>query len=204
MPPIYHFTDIDNLKGIFEAGELRCYRVAPTAVDVGNQSIKANRSRRLVNCGPRGMVGDYVPFYYAPRSPMLFSIKCGNVEGVSPDQRRLVYLVTSTEAIYSAGLACVMSDGNAATMITKFGDDPEDLDMEVDWELMKERIWRNTPEDPDRVRRRMAEFLVHEAVPLELISGVAVINTQIRKFVASLATEHRCETTVAIRPNWYS
>jgi hypothetical protein len=49
----------------------------------------------------------------------------------------------------------------------------------------------------------MAEFLVHEAVPLELISGVAVINPQIRKFVASLATEHRCETAVAIRPNWY-
>jgi hypothetical protein len=79
---------------------------------------------------------------------MLFSIKCGNVEGVSPDQRRLVYLVTSTEAIYSAGLPCVMSDGNAATMITKFGDDPEDLDTEVDWELMQERIWRNSRRIP--------------------------------------------------------
>src|SRR5687768_8754734 len=104
MPTIYHFTDVKNLQGIFEAEALRCHRVAPTAVDVGNQSIKANRSRRAVDCGPGGMVGDYVPFYYAPRSPMLFSIKCGNVDGVSADQRRLAYLVSTTEAIYAAGL----------------------------------------------------------------------------------------------------
>lgn len=203
MPPIYHFTDIANLKGIFEAGELRCHRIAPTAVDVGNRSIKANRRRRSVGCGPCGMVGDYVPFYYAPRSPMLFSIKCGNVDGVSSDQRRLVYLVSSTEAIYSAGLPCVFSDGNAATMITTFRDDPADLRTEVDWQLMKERIWRNTPEDPDRVRRRMAEFLVHETVPLQLIGQVAVLSGPARRYVAALAAEQRCKAAVVIRSSWY-
>jgi ssDNA thymidine ADP-ribosyltransferase, DarT len=32
-------------------------------------------------------VCEYVPFDYAPRSPMLYSIMCGNVPDVDPDQR---------------------------------------------------------------------------------------------------------------------
>ena len=170
---------------------------------MGNQSIKTNRSHRAVGCGPGGMVGDYVPFYFAPRSPMLFSIKCGNVDGVSPDQRRLVYLVSSTEATCDAGLSCVLTDGNAGAAFTAFSDDPSDVTAMIDWPLMKARIWRNTPEDPDRRRRRMAEWLVHEAVPLELISAMAVINAKVREYVAVLADTHGCSPTIAIRPGWY-
>ena len=148
MPPIYHFTDVRNLDDILACAELRCHRTAPTTVDVGNQSIKANRSRRRVDCGPAGMVGDYVPFYYAPRSPMLLNIKSGRVDGVSPDQRRIVYLVSSTEAIYSAGLPCVFSDGNAATTHhARSATTADDLATHVDWPLMKQRLWHNTPED---------------------------------------------------------
>ena len=203
MPLILHFTDVDNLPGIFESGELRCHRVAPTAVDVGNQSIKANRSRRPVGCGPGGMVCDYVPFYYAPRSPMLFSIKCGNVSEVNPDQDRLAYLVSSTEAIYAAELSCVISDGNAGTMITEFSADPADLATLVDWPLMKAKYWANTPDDGDRVRRRMAEFLVHDAVPLGLIAEIAVRNADVETQVASLARDEGWDVAVRIRSGWY-
>ena len=100
------------------AVELRCHRSAPTKVDVGDTSIKSRRTRITVPCGPGGRVGDYVPFYYAPRSPMLYSIQCGNVPGVDPDQRRLIYIVSSTEAAYGAGLRCVFTDGNTATAFT--------------------------------------------------------------------------------------
>jgi hypothetical protein len=109
MPRIFHFTDIDNLGGILDVGALQCHRDAPTKVEVGN-----------VGCGPGGMVCDYVPFYFAPRSPMMYTIIGGNVEGVSTDQSRLIYFVGSTEAVYEAGLSCVYTDGNAAVLITKF------------------------------------------------------------------------------------
>ena len=203
MPPIYHFTDIGNLGAIFQSRELRCHRTARSAVDVGNQSIKGYRNRRSIDCGPGGTVGDYVPFYYAPRSPMLFSIKSGNVDGVSADQRRLAYLVSSTEAVYEANLPSVISDGNAATVITTFSDDRARLSEMIDWELMRNAIWRNTPEDPDRRRRRMAEFLVHRSVPLALISSVAVMNADVRRSVAALAATHGCGAAVVIRPSWY-
>jgi hypothetical protein len=56
---------------------------------------------------------------------MLFRIKCGNVEGVSSDQRRIVYLLSSTEAVLGARRSCVFTDGNAAAAFTGFYEDPE-------------------------------------------------------------------------------
>lgn len=203
MPPIYHFTDLSNLPGILSAGELRCHQMASTAVDVGDASIKSRRTLIDVTCGPGGKVCDYVPFYYAPRSPMLYSIMCGNVPDVSSDQRRLVYLVSSTEAAYAADLSCVFTDGNAATAFTDFYDEEARLGDVVDWPLMRARYWYNTEDDPDRRRRRMAEFLVHQALPLDLVTEIAVYDRTVESDVGDLLREAGSEIPVASRRNWY-
>jgi hypothetical protein len=203
LPQIYHFTDVANLPKILAAGELRCHRIARTVVDVGDASIKSRRGLINVTCGPRGKVWDYVPFYYAARSPMLYSIMCGNVPDVNPDQRRLVYLVSSTEALYEAGLACVFTDGNAATAFTRFREDPAELDHIVDWPLMRARYWFNTAEDPDRRRRRMAEFLVYQSLPLESVDGVAVYDRGAESDVAAVLRAAGSALPLAIRRAWY-
>ena len=203
VPVIYHFTDVVNLPVILAAGELRCHQMATTAVDVGDTSIKSRRTLIDVTCGPGGKVCDYVPFYYAPRSPMLSSIQFGNVPGVSPDQRRLVYLVSSTEAAYGADLACVFTDGNAATAFTNFYDDAAKLPQVVDWPLMRATYWFNTPEDPDRRRRRMAEFLVHRALPLELVAEIGVYDEAGESHVAGLLSVAGSTLPVTIRRDWY-
>jgi hypothetical protein len=202
MPQVFHFTDGSNLPRIFEAGVLRCHRDAPVEVDVGDQSIKGNRQHIEVGCGPGGQVCDYVPFYFATRSPMLFSIKCGNVDGVDPDQRRLVYMVSSTEILYDAGLDCVFSDGNAASYsITEFEEDRQKLSSHVDWDVMELTIWKNTAEDPDRRRRRMAEFLVHEEVPLELFTELGVYNAAVKGRVEEMLGDRAIP--VSVRDGWY-
>jgi hypothetical protein len=204
MPLIYHFTDIENLPSILEAGAVRCHRDAPTAVEIGNQDIKNNRQTVEVTCGPGGKVCDYVPFYYAPRSPMLSAIMNGRVEGVSTDQSRLVYLVASTEAAYANGLQCVFTDGNAGTFhITKFEDDAEKLSAHVDWPLMEAKLWFNTDEDPDRRRRRMAEFLIHESAPLEIFKGIAVLNSTVEATVTAMVRKAGRSLPVVCRPGWY-
>lgn len=203
MPPIYHFTDTTNIKPIIEAGKVHCHRDAPTKVNIGNAAIKGNRELVHVGCGPGGAVSDYVPFYFAPRSPMLLSIKCGNVEGVDANQRRLVYLVSSTERVYDAGLACVFSDGNAATFgLTSFEADPARFDDHVDWSVMKLRQWQNTDSDPDRMRRRMAEFLVHDALPIELIEAVGVHDAGV-KAAFDEAVGESWRLPVDVRREWY-
>jgi len=89
--------------------------------------------------GPRGTVGDYVPFYFAPKSPMLFAISRGNVAGYTAGQQPVTYLCSSTEAVHAAGLGWVFTEGHADMEYTDFFDDFRDLDK-IDWNLMKADI----------------------------------------------------------------
>jgi hypothetical protein len=73
---IYHFTHVNNLEAIRAADMLRCDSVARegmTRTEVGDPDIKESRRQRVIPIEPGGRVGDYVPFYFAARSPMMSS-----------------------------------------------------------------------------------------------------------------------------------
>lgn len=59
-----------NLDAIVAVGELRAHATAGTVADIADAGIKTRRTTIEIGCGPGGFVGDYVPFYFAPRSPM--------------------------------------------------------------------------------------------------------------------------------------
>jgi ssDNA thymidine ADP-ribosyltransferase, DarT len=124
VPSIYHFSHGKNLEAIVAAGELRASATAATAVDIADVRIKRSRRNRVVPRGPGGAVGDYVPFYFAPRSPMLFRIQQGGVDEVDGNPVGLLYFATTTERLDAAGMAWVFTDGNAAAAVTQFFDDP--------------------------------------------------------------------------------
>jgi len=71
------------------------------SVGIAYQHIKDRRARKRVPAGPGGTVADYVPFYFAPRSPMLYAITRGLVPGYDGGQSSVVHLVTSTDAVVS-------------------------------------------------------------------------------------------------------
>ncbi|MFG1673064.1 DUF4433 domain-containing protein [Micromonospora sp. NPDC049282] len=205
-----HFTHIDNLPAIFEARRL----LADTAVasrlvtNVGAVDIKASRRQRLVPCPPGGVVADYVPFYFAPRSPMMYRIACehrdGRVNCYPGGDDPLVYLVSTTARVDDAGLTWVASDGNCAATVTRFTAVADELADLVDWSLMRERIWRDTSEDPDRRRRRLAEFLVHREFPLRLVAGYAVRTAARREQLTQvLHAAGIIDAYVGVRPDWY-
>ena len=85
MTDIFHITHIRNLQNIINDGGLWCDRVVSQRnlahVSIAHQHIKDRRAQKNVPIPPHGVVADYVPFYFAPRSPMLYSISRGNVEG---------------------------------------------------------------------------------------------------------------------------
>ena len=203
MHAIYHFSHGKNLEAIAAAGELRASATAATTVDIADAKIKGSREKRVVGCGPGGTVGDYVPFYFAPRSPMLFRIQQGGVEGVDENPAGLVYFASTTERLDAAGLGWVFTDGNAAAAVTQFFDDPSRLDEKVDWPLMAAVYWNNTTEDGDRVRRRGAECLVHRALPLDLIDEIGVHDTAGQTRAGEILAAAGRHLTVNVRRNWY-
>jgi hypothetical protein len=208
---VYHFTHVDNLPGILEVGGLLADSAAAgssLAVDVGDRDIKDARRRRVVPIPPGGPIADYVPFYFAPRSPMMYRIACDCRDGIpgryADGDDPLVYLVSSMDRIVAAGLRWVGTDGNAAAAVSRFAAATAELEEMVDWPLMSERIWKDVPDDLDRRRRRMAELLVHRRVPLDSILGFAVRTAERQRAVRTVLSAYGLAGRyLAVRPAWY-
>ncbi|TXK41478.1 DUF4433 domain-containing protein [Nonomuraea sp. C10] len=98
-PWLLHFTHVDNIEGITATGLVADNRQPATAVECAEPGIKERRRQQPVTIEPGGVVADYVPFYFAPRSPMLHRIHNDGVTGYCQGQRPLVYLVTRLEAV---------------------------------------------------------------------------------------------------------
>ena len=121
----------------------------------------------------------------------------------SGGQEEIVYLVTDIDRIVESGSDFVFTDRNARSAFERFENDLSRMGALVDWPLMEGRMWNDTAEEPDRMERRMAEFLVHRHVKWDLILGVAAIDEgRCREAEAALATMG-VTTAVCPRPKWY-
>jgi hypothetical protein len=203
---LYHLTHIDHLASIASGGLFSDTHAAGSGLittEIGQPSIKTQRRYREVPCGAGGMVGDYTPFYYAPRSPMLYAIRGGRVASYAEGQDPLVYLATTVEQLVALGLDPVFTDRNAALTITRFTADLPDLDDLVDWPLMEATMWNNTTENPDRMERRMAECLVHQRVPWEAFIEILTISQDRRQQVEMILADLGHSIPVRSHPQAY-
>ncbi|HYP02287.1 MAG TPA: DUF4433 domain-containing protein [Pyrinomonadaceae bacterium] len=206
MTAIYHITHIRNLPSILEHGCLWCdtERLARglNTVGIAHQHIKDRRARRPVPVSQRGTLADYVPFHFAPRSPMLYSIYRGNVEGYTEGQRPVLHLVSTAEQVVRSDLPFAFTNGHAEMATSHFYEDLTDLNN-VDWTIMQATYWKDTPDDGTRKWRRQAEFLVHNRFPVSLIGEIGVISSQRAEEVKQILAAAGSEIQVAVRPNWY-
>lgn len=204
---IVHLTHVRNLPGILAAGCLQADsqvdRRSALAVEAADLGIKASRRTLAVSVPPFGCVADYVPFYFAPRSPMLYKLAKGGVLTYTEGQDPLIYLVSTIKTIADARLRWLFSDGNCAATVTQLFNDLGLLSSVVDWQIMRALMWNNTADDPDRMRRRMAEFLVHERVPVSCLVGIAVRTQGTKKQVESLLAASGVQLPVWVRRGWY-
>ena len=203
---LFHVTHVDNLPAIVTEG-LVCDSSATArdlvSIDIGQQDVKSRRRQRPVPISPGGVVADYAPFYFAARSPMLYVIHKGDVSSYGGGQDGLVYLVTHVDKIVEMGLPFVFTDHNAATSYAKFSDRLEKLDRFVDWDLMEDRWWRDTPEDPDRMNRRMAELLVYRRAPWDAFIELAARTGKDAASAQATLASVSADSVVQVRQDWY-
>lgn len=135
---------------------------------------------------------------------MLYKLAKDGVANYTDGQDPLVYLVSSAEIAASSGASFVFSDGNCASAVTQYASDLALLDSAVDWEVMKAYMWANTADDPDRMRRRMAEFLVHQRLPVRCLDAITVRRDTMKQQVNALLAAGGVDLPVLVRPGWYS
>ncbi len=194
MPSIINYGGI-CCDGIDSASGL-------AVVSIAHEHIKERRRRRLVTVGPNGTLADYAPFYFAPRSPMLFVIHKNGVDGYTDGQNPIVHLVVYIDDIVKDGRPFVFTDGHAQMAVSGQYTDLNDLEK-IDWELMDSRWWNDTNEYPNRKQKRQAEVLVHRLCPWELISEIGVINAAMAGRVAEALSQAPRLPKITIRREWY-
>ncbi|NEP83867.1 MAG: DUF4433 domain-containing protein [Okeania sp. SIO3C4] len=207
MPtPIYHITHIKNLTsilnsdGLIAVSTLKQKQVSYT--NIAYEQIQGRRARKIVPCGIGGVLHDYVPFYFAPRSPMLYTIHKGNVPGYQDGQSSIIHLVVEIEAIANSNLAFVFTDGHAVMDYSDFYDDLYELNY-IDWELMESKYWFDIDEDNNRKCRRQAEFLVHKFCPWTLVKEIGVVNNNMKIKVQKILENQDYQPIVKIHSDWY-
>lgn len=199
---LYHITHINNLDSIFKSGGLFAQAIVQqygqSYMDVANQDIQGRRSKTKIPLAPQGSLHDYVPFYFAARSPMLYSV-ChqGGIE-----QEKMVYFMSNTETIEQLCLPFVFTDAHAIMWLTNFYNSLEDLDK-VDWDVMASTIWTDDVEHPNRKTKRQAEFLVHQQVPLEACIGLAVMNSKMEHEVKHIIERNGLTLPIGVRRQFY-
>jgi len=206
--PIFRFLHVDNLVTCLQRGGLHAPNHAPAnglAYRVIHAvTIQQKRQVTRIHCGPRGVIHDYVSFYFGPRSPMLFQLHTGKVQGYTEQQEPLIYVVSSAQAVQASGTGFVFSDGHGIATFTRWFDNLADMDK-VDWDAVYAKIWRDTVDDTDRQRRKQAEFLVHRQCDWTLIQEVGVLNERMKARVERILSELPREMSrpVRVRPDWY-
>jgi hypothetical protein len=151
---------------------------------------------------PGGMLGEYIPFYFGPLSPMLLNIATGYRGIQQRPQSEIVYICCAIDDIEERCTEWCFTDGHAKNNITEFYNDLQSLDQ-VDWDIVGERYWHNTEEDYDRMRRKQAEFLVKEYVPAECISEIVVFDGKTLKLVQKLVKQNQPQIAVSINSGYY-
>lgn len=206
--PIYRILHVDNLPICLQRGALHAPLHAPSDGliyrEIHNLDIQTQRRTRAIPCGPKGVVHDYVPFYFGPRPPMLLQLHTGRVEGYTEGQAPIVYLVSTVQAVAASGAGFVFSDGHGIAAFTSWYDDLADL-ASVDWAIAYARQWNDTPENPDRQRRKQAEFLVHQRCDWALVQEVGVVDHAMKRRVEGILANHAASLhrPVCVRRQWY-
>lgn len=196
---IVHITPVSNLPGILHHGGL--YSDATLSQHphevIGYSHIKQRRltEYRVPCCGNR-FVGEFVPFYYCPRSPMLYTINRGSTGKAPGCQREIVHLVSTVSAAIGLGRAWAISDGNAGAAHTLFSNNIAQLDA-LDWSAIRARQWAT------KTHQKSAEFLVADFFPWAAIQRIGCYDAQVCEQVRGIIANQAHRPEVSSQPGWY-
>lgn len=205
-PKIYHIVHVDRLESIIADGCLWCdAEIAqrdPSGTIIGMSEIKQRRLTLALASRPGLRVGDCVPFYFCPRSVMLYLLHRGNHPELAyhGGQAPIVHLECDfCEAVRwgdEQQLRWAFTLSNAGSFFFEDRCSVEHL-SEIDWAAVHARDWQSFKDG------KQAEFLMERSFPWHLVERIGVHSEPAyRRAVNALrASGHRPQ--VQIMQEWY-
>lgn len=206
-PKIYHIVHQDRLPAIIADGYLwsdmeMVKRGGGAGTAIGMDSIKQRRRNLTLQSHPDLRVGACVPFYFCPRSTMLYVIHRANHSELSyrGGQGPILHLEADLRQTVAwaeqFGQRWAFTDSNAGSSYFRDWADRVHLGN-IDWNAVQALDWRHCKEG------KQAEFLIERQFPWHLVQRVGVLSTRVYTNVSGYlqASEHR--PRVEIRNDWY-
>ncbi|MBR3938714.1 MAG: DUF4433 domain-containing protein [Bacteroidales bacterium] len=196
----FRIVHIDNIPHIEDVGFVLPYSPhASTAYKpIGDTTLINARNAAPVH----GVtLSEYIPFYFGPRSPMLYVIQHGNniVKKQKPED--IVYCVIRIADIIRNNIECIFTNGHARSRITKFykQSDLVRLNQYVSYNDVYATRW-NDEDDIDLKRRKSAELLIKEELAKDYICGYVVYNENAKAKMIGFDID---EKKIIVNPNFY-
>ena len=188
---IYRMTHIENMKHILEYGitHKKSSNANPDYISIGDVSLIDTRATKSVNISNGNrlkllktiILGDFIPFYFGVRMPMLYVIQHGgNFVGKATPPQNIVYVVCKLSELILSGINFYFSDGHATDNLSLFYDSSkvEELPVIIDENAIKAKIWND---NLDLKRKKQAELFVANDIPANLLAGFVCYNEIIKQ-----------------------
>ncbi len=181
---LFRMTHIDNIAHIYQYGITHkdSPYSNPMYKPIGDSGLISRRDVKRLSNGHK--LGDYIPFYFCIRSPMLYVLTKRNLV----KQEDIVYCVTSVAKISLLNLPFLFTDGHAFENISKFYEigDLQNIFNLVDFRAVKASRWSDETQDTDIKRRKQAEFLVLGDIAANAIVAFVVYNNMAKQRLLAL------------------
>jgi hypothetical protein len=210
---IYRMTHIGNVPHILKYGitQKSSCNFNPNFIAIGDESLIDTRAKKNVridngdflNFGaPTILLGDYIPFYFGVKMPMLYVIQNGgNFVKNATHPKDIVYLACSVKSIIKSNIDFYFSDGHATDNLTTFYDKSQidNLPNIINWDAVRASYWGGQ-ENLNIKRKKQAEFLVSVDLPPEFIIGFGCYNDSAKQKLCEMGIE---EGKIKMIPNAY-
>ena len=205
-PKIYHIVHVDRLPSIIRDGYLWCdakmVRRGGSGTTIGMNKIKQRRLTNALNSHSNLHVGDCVPFYFCPRSVMLYIIHQANHPELAycGGQDPIVHLETDLQQTVAWAnqkkLCWAFTTSNASASYAEDWCDLAKLN-EIDWNAVQATRWQRCKEG------KQAEFLIEDQFPWPLVSRIGVLSNQTYQQTSATLVGAKHKPPVEIRRQWY-
>ena len=206
-PKIYHIVHVDRLSSIIADKYLWCdaeiARHPSSGTTIGMNGIKQRRLSALrLSSHPDLYVGACVPFYFCPRSVMLYVIYQGNHPELSfrDGQDPIVHLEADLRQTVAWAeeqkQRWAFTDSNAGSGYFNDWSNLAQLNK-IDWGAVRARDWQQRKEG------KQAEFLIERRFLWELVARIGVRSQQAYRQVMSALNAAGHKPPVEIKREWY-